>query len=102
VGYISSGHSVVRHDLYLLQLGYLVGELIKSASQLIVYYSFSRVCVTVNCWTVTVLCWCDWDRSPSVLFVRLDWDRSPSVSKVLFVRLDWDRSPSVSIGCEAL
>jgi hypothetical protein len=47
---------VVRHDLYPPQLGYIVGELIKSASQLIVYIP-SQVFCDCDC-VVLVLCYC--------------------------------------------
>ena len=60
MGYISQGHSVVRHDLYPPQLGYIVGELIKSASQLIVYIPSQVFCdcdcvVSKGCAIVSVL-----------------------------------------------
>jgi len=57
LGYISRGIPVVRHDLYPPQLGYIVGELIKSALQLIVLFLLKCfVTVIVLCQRVVLLC----------------------------------------------
>lgn len=57
MGYISRDIPVVRHDLYPPQLGYIVGELIKSASQLIVYIPSQVFCdCDCDCASVVLLC----------------------------------------------